>query len=107
MRKTGENIKKICKQKGITVKYIQEELNVGAFQSIYNWFNGKTLPSLDNLYALSKILEVSMDNLVIGMSEIEKLETQEVARYGLLVDDKEQNEKERIRRLKYYIRMVA
>lgn len=48
-----------------------------------------------------------MDNLVIGMSEIEKLETQEVARYGLLVDDKEQNEKERIRRLKYYIRMVA
>ena len=57
MKKTGNKIKKLCKEKKITVKNIQKELGIGAFQSVYDWFSGKTLPSLDNLFYLS-ILQV-------------------------------------------------
>ena len=46
MKQTGKRIKQLCHERGITVKIIQGELNIGAFQSIYNWFSGKTLPSL-------------------------------------------------------------
>lgn len=62
---TGQRIKQLCKEKGITVKQIQEELGIGAYQSVYNWFCGKTLPSLDNFYSLCKLLGVSMESLIV------------------------------------------
>lgn len=65
MQKTGHRIKEICHNQGITVRQIQEELNIGSFQSIYSWFHGKTLPSLDNFYALCKLLHVSMDSMIV------------------------------------------
>ena len=41
----------------------------------YHWLDGQSLPSLDNLYALSKILGVPMDRLIIGTGEYEKTKT--------------------------------
>lgn len=68
-KRTGRRIKEACDSQGITVKQIQRELNIGSFQSIYNWFQGKTLPTLDNLYALSKLLGVSMESMIVEQSE--------------------------------------
>lgn len=65
MKLTGKRIASVCKDRGITVRKIQKELNIGAFQSVYNWFNGKTLPSLDNFYGLCKLLNVSMESLIV------------------------------------------
>lgn len=65
MQKTGQRIKEICDNQGITVRQIQDELNIGSFQSIYSWFHGKTLPSLDNFYALCKLLHVSKDSMIV------------------------------------------
>jgi len=65
IKRTGKKIKKVCDLKGINVKTIQEKLHIGAFQSVYNWFSGKTLPSLDNLYELCKLLGVSMESLIV------------------------------------------
>lgn len=62
---TGERIRYECKRKGITVKQIQNVLNIGAFQSIYDWFSGKSLPSLENFYELSKLLKIKMEYLII------------------------------------------
>ncbi|MBO5176687.1 MAG: helix-turn-helix domain-containing protein [Lachnospiraceae bacterium] len=64
MKKTGNKIKKLCKEKKITVKNIQKELGIGAFQSVYDWFSGKTLPSLDNLFYLSILLKVHMEDMI-------------------------------------------
>ncbi len=49
---------------------IQRELYIG-FQSVYAWFSGKTLPSLDNLYRLSRLLRVPMDEMIVDMEEEE------------------------------------
>lgn len=68
MKQTGKRIKRLCRERGITVKMIQEELDIGAFQSIYNWFSGKTLPSLDNMYRLSKLLNVAMEDMIVDCS---------------------------------------
>ena len=64
--KTGKRIKRIMKEKGFTVKDIQVYLGLGTPQAIYHWFRGKSMPTLDNLYALSELLQVPMDMLVAG-----------------------------------------
>lgn len=69
MKKTGRRIKEACDSQGITVKQIQQELNIGSFQSVYSWFHGKTLPSMDNFYALCKLLHVSMDSMIVEKEE--------------------------------------
>lgn len=35
---TGEHLRKLCKSKSVTISQIQKQLNIGAFQSVYNWF---------------------------------------------------------------------
>lgn len=64
-KKTGSNIKDICKKRNISVREIQNCLHIASNQAIYDWFNGKNMPSLDNLIALSKLLEVSIEELVV------------------------------------------
>lgn len=34
-------------------------------QTIYNWFAGKNMPTLDNLVVLAQILGVTMDEIVV------------------------------------------
>ena len=66
MIKTGQNIKRIMKARGLTVKDIQEFLELGAPQGIYHWFEGKTMPTLDNIYALSELFQVPVDAIIMG-----------------------------------------
>lgn len=69
MKKTGQRIKELCKSRNISVKDIQQNLFIGSFQAIYAWFSGKSLPSLDNLYRLSRLLKVPMDEIIVGQQE--------------------------------------
>lgn len=70
MRRTGKQLKENCDEQGISVKQIQKRLHIGSFQSIYAWFCGKTLPNLDNFYALAKMLGKSMESLIIEKSMV-------------------------------------
>ena len=64
-KKTGEWLRYLCKRKNIAVADIQEKLHIASNQAIYAWFNGKTLPSLNNLYALGELIGMAMDNLIV------------------------------------------
>nr|WP_300916580.1 helix-turn-helix transcriptional regulator [uncultured Acetatifactor sp.] len=68
MKLTGRRLKSLCDRREITVKTIQKELYIGSFQSVYAWFAGKTLPSLDNMYRLSRLLRVPMDEMIVDMA---------------------------------------
>lgn len=61
---TGENIKNMIKQSGYTVKDIQNLLGLTYPQTIYKWQNGESLPDYENLFALSKLLNVSIEGLI-------------------------------------------
>lgn len=65
MKGTGQWLRFLCKREKITVNELQERLQIASNQAIYAWFNGKTLPSLDNLYGLSRVLCMQMDDLLV------------------------------------------
>ena len=62
---TGKNILSLRKEKGLTVRDLQEFFGFEEPQAIYRWQYGKTLPSVDNLYALSLILEVPIERILV------------------------------------------
>lgn len=66
LKETGKNLRKIMREQDVTVKEVQHYLGLGSVQSIYHWLNGISLPSIDNLYALSVLFDVSMDELICG-----------------------------------------
>ena len=71
IEKTGQNIKHIMRMKGMTVKDIQAFLGLSTPQGVYHWFAGRSLPTLDNLYALSELFCLPIDALIKGSREFE------------------------------------
>lgn len=65
-RETGVNLRRIMDMRGISVKEVQQYLELGSVQSIYHWINGISMPSIDNLYALSELFKVPIDAIVRG-----------------------------------------
>ena len=63
---TGLRIKQIMQEKNFTVKDIQDYLGFGTAQSIYHWFKGRNMPTVDNLYALSELFGVPIDEMICG-----------------------------------------
>lgn len=66
MKETGINLKRIMKAQGFKAKDIQNYLGLCGVQSVYHWFNGSNLPSVDNLYALSVLFRIPIDELLCG-----------------------------------------
>lgn len=62
---TGLNIRKIMDSKKISVKDIQDALSLESSQAVYKWIWGQSLPTIDNLVALSHIFEVPIDNILV------------------------------------------
>ncbi|MGC4020120.1 MAG: helix-turn-helix transcriptional regulator [Muricomes sp.] len=69
MARTGNWLRYICKVRKISVKTLCEYMGLGSPQSIYAWFCGRTLPSLDNFYTLSQILAMPLDTLIVNQEE--------------------------------------
>ena len=53
-KETGTRIKTLLKEKGYTVKDIQEAMGFEYPQAIYKWLSGNSLPTLDNFVILSR-----------------------------------------------------
>lgn len=66
VKETGANLRQIMDKKGITAKDVQEYLNLASVQSVYYWWNGTNMPTIDNLYALGQLLRVPIDAIVCG-----------------------------------------
>lgn len=90
-QRTGERIRMLMKQQNITVKQIQEYLNLSCVQGIYHWLDGTSMPTVDNLYALSELFEVPLDYIVCGNRKYKG--TRNISDFN-------------IRIMEYYIRIV-
>ena len=62
---TGANIRAIRKQRGLSVKDLQDIFGFATPQAIYKWQNGTALPTVDNLIALAALLHVRMDDIIV------------------------------------------
>ena len=64
LRSTGASINELRRERGITVDDLRVYLGMNNPNSIYKWFRGEVLPTLENMYALSVILEVPIDDII-------------------------------------------
>ena len=71
LAETGRQIRRLMEMRGLSVQDVQAFLSLGCVQSVYHWLEGKSLPTLDNLYALSELLQVPMDMLVAGNRRVQ------------------------------------
>jgi transcriptional regulator with XRE-family HTH domain len=62
---TGAKIKSLMKQRGITPRQLQVILNFPYVQTVYNWFSGKNMPTIDNLIVLAQVLGVTVDDIIV------------------------------------------
>ncbi|MBD5540963.1 MAG: helix-turn-helix transcriptional regulator [Lachnospiraceae bacterium] len=64
-QRTGQKLKIMFKLAGYDVKYIQDYLDLSCPQPVYRWFKGQNLPSVEKLCALSNLLDVHMEELLV------------------------------------------
>ena len=65
-RETGIQLRRIMDKHGISVKDVQRYLGLGSVQSVYHWLNGISMPTVDNLYALSELFQMPVDDMLCG-----------------------------------------
>ena len=64
LKQTGQNIYDLREQAGISVRELQGLLGFATPQAIYKWQRGDSLPTVDNLVALSAIFSVPVDSIL-------------------------------------------
>ena len=62
---TGRSIERHRRDAGLTVRDLQTYFGFEYPQAIYKWQHGECLPTVDNLLALAKLLQVSMEDLLV------------------------------------------
>mgnify|MGYP003296072934 FL=1 len=65
MVQTGQNINRLRKAAGISVKELQDIFGFGTPQAIYKWQHGTALPTIDNLVVLAAVLGVKVDDVLV------------------------------------------
>jgi len=63
---TGRRIRRLMDSRGISVKDVQQYLGLSCVQSVYHWLDGSSMPTLDNIYALSELLQEPVDAMLCG-----------------------------------------
>ena len=63
---TGKNIIRLRVERGMSVRDLQAYFGFEEPQAIYKWQQGKSLPSVDNLYALGALFEVPMEDILVS-----------------------------------------
>jgi len=70
MQATGARIKLLLKAKGIKVTQVANFMGFNEPQSIYKWQRGESLPTVDNLLALSIILDTRIEDILVVDDEM-------------------------------------
>ena len=65
MVRTGENINRLRKQAGLSVRELQDIFGFATPQAIYKWQQGAALPTIDNLVMLTAVLQVRIDDILV------------------------------------------
>ena len=68
---TGRRIKELRKEKHYSVEQVSEYMGFESVQAVYKWQSGKSLPTLDNMFALSRLFDTPIENILIERGESE------------------------------------
>ena len=76
---TGDNIRRLRVSRGLSVRQLQSYFGFEEPRAIYKWQKGESLPTVDNLYALGKLLDVPMEQILVPVSYYKNSEQQAAA----------------------------
>lgn len=62
---TGTNIKLLIKNSGNTIVGVGRMLGIADMSTMYKWLRGDALPGIDNMLALSILLDVSINDILV------------------------------------------
>lgn len=65
MQATGKRIRELRQMHKISIQTLRENMQLESVQAIYKWERGASVPSLDNLILLSKILETPIESILV------------------------------------------
>ena len=63
-------MRQLIREKGYSVREIQEAMGFENPQAVYKWLSGKSLPSLDNFLILSRVLHTSIEDILVVDGDI-------------------------------------
>lgn len=70
MTATGRNIQRLRRAAGLSVKDLQAVFGFTTPQAVYKWQRGEALPTLDNMTVLSRVLDVSIEEIIAYEKEV-------------------------------------
>lgn len=62
---TGKKIKSICVERKIKPNQLAEFLGFSSAAAIYKWFEGRGIPSIDNLVLVAELFNLSVEELLV------------------------------------------
>ena len=65
MTATGQNIVRLRKRAGLTVKDLQDIFGFATPQAIYKWQRGTAMPTLENIAVLAAVFGVMIDDILV------------------------------------------
>ena len=71
---TGARILALMKERGYTVKDVQQACGFENPQSVYRWIRGDILPSVEKLVILSRILKTDIERILVVDEVITRFE---------------------------------
>lgn len=66
VKATGARIRKLRMERGLTIREVSEYMGFTTDQAVCKWQRGDSLPTVDNLYALSKLFGTTMEDILVG-----------------------------------------
>lgn len=67
---SGQRIRNIMVKNGYSVEELRESLYMSCPQTIYRWFWGEAVPSVDNLYVMSKLFGIHMEDMLVERKSV-------------------------------------
>ena len=69
LKATGERIRELRRRQHLKVEEVARFMGFESAQAVYKWQRGDSLPTVDNLFALSKLFEVTVDDILVERRE--------------------------------------
>jgi transcriptional regulator with XRE-family HTH domain len=62
---TGSNIRNLIRNSGNSIADVGRMLGIADMSTMYKWLRGDSLPGIDNMLALSILLGVSINDILV------------------------------------------
>ena len=82
---TGKRIKELFKERNLKVEDVRQYLELESTQAVYKWLRGDSLPSIDNLYAMSILMGLTINDMLVGRESLDREEEQEPLPFFVLI----------------------